>query len=356
MAAEYDFVVYEPGLKSLVADLQVHLWSRRVATNLRYLDWKFEHNPYLDDPLLYLAIHEGRAVGMRGIFGALWEENGRRFQIPCASDLVVAPEHRDRGLHSRIMELAFQDLARRGFEYVFNLSAGHLTYLGSRAMGWRGIGSVAPAERESPDPSILRRIRRQTGPMLGRPFLLFDSRTPHQRKSPIRVSRYPDPPAMASLVTRLGSDGRIRHVRDETYFAWRYRNPLCRYRFLFWREADLEGYLVLSCRPRMKVVSIVDHEATDVEVFSALLQAAVSLGTFDRLHIWTRSLSPPELARLDALGFKPHEQPPGITHFRRTVLVRPVDLQNHGSEWTLAGRRLLEPASWDLRMIYADDY
>jgi hypothetical protein len=161
---------------------------------------------------------------------------------------------------------------------------------------------------------------------------------------------------MASLVTRLGSDGRIRHVRDETYFAWRYRNPLCRYRFLFWREADLEGYLVLSCRPRMKVVSIVDQEATDVEVFSALLQAAVSLGTFDRLHIWTRSLSPPELARLDALGFKPHEQPPGITHFRRTVLVRPVDLQNHGSEWTLAGRRLLEPASWDLRMIYADDY
>ncbi len=113
---------------------------------------------------------------------------------------------------------------------------------------------------------------------------------------------------------------------------------------------------MLSSRRRMKVISIVDYATTDVDVFSDLLRAAVSLGSFDRVHIWTRSLSSSELAPLDALGFEPHEQAPGIAHFRRTVLVRPLSLQNDSSDWTLDGRPLLEPASWDLRMIYADDY
>jgi GNAT superfamily N-acetyltransferase len=356
MASDYDLVAYEPGMEELVADLQVHLWSPSVVTNLRYFDWKFARNPYLEEPLLYLAIYKGRAVGMRGVFGALWEQNGQRYQIPCVSDLVIAPEHRDRGLHRRIMEFAFQDLARRGFAYLFSLSAGHVTYLGSRAMGWRGIGSVATAERASPDPLILRRILRQTNRLMGRPFLVFDASSALGRKSPIRVSRAPDPAAMGSLMRRLGSDGRLRHVRDETYFAWRFGNPLCRYRFLFCGYPDLEGYLVLSSRRRMKVISIVDYAATDVDVFSDLLRAAVSLGSFDRVHIWTRSLSSSELAPLDALGFEPHEQAPGIAHFRRTVLVRPLGLQNDSSDWTLDGRPLLEPASWDLRMIYADDY
>jgi hypothetical protein len=46
---------------------------------------------------------------------------------------------------------------------------------------------------------------------------------------------------MADLVRRLGHDGRLRHVRDERYLAWRYRNPLYEYRFLV-RESDrLEG-------------------------------------------------------------------------------------------------------------------
>ena len=50
---------------------------------------------------------------------------------------------------------------------------------------------------------------------------------------------------MAELAERIGYDGRIRHVRDEQYFSWRFQNPLSEYRFLFWDNGRLDGYLVL---------------------------------------------------------------------------------------------------------------
>jgi hypothetical protein len=95
---------------------------------------------------------------------------------------------------------------------------------------------------------------------------------------------------MADLIRRLGHDGRVRHVRDERYLAWRFRNPLHEYRFLF-SEADgrLDGYLVLQAyrRDRSRGVNIVDWEGETRQVRAELLRAAVDRGGFDILTIWT---------------------------------------------------------------------
>ena len=151
MHSNYEIVRYRPELKRQVIELQTHLWSPDLSLNTSYFEWKYERNPYLKEQLIYLAMHDGKAIGMRGFFGVQWECGvpPMRFTSLYADDMVIAPEHRNRGLMSKIMTFAFEDLAANGYEYAFNLSAGLATLRSSLSMGWRSAGWVRPMRLRS---------------------------------------------------------------------------------------------------------------------------------------------------------------------------------------------------------------
>ena len=161
---------------------------------------------------------------------------------------------------------------------------------------------------------------------------------------------------MAELVDRLGHDGRIRYVRDREYLAWRFRNPLSEYRFLYCGEARLEGYLVLSRRASdlggWDRVYIADLEATTNDVRSALLTAAISRGRFPELVTWTASLSAEDIQLMESRGFAPVD-PEDTTRGCPCVLVRPLGNDLPAAAWALAGRPLLDIANWDIRVLYS---
>ncbi len=110
---KYEVVKYRPEFKSQIVELQTHLWSRDTEVNSTYLDWKYSRNPYVDKTLIYLALHGGKAVGMRGVYGAKWQVGNPSETLIglCAGDLVIAPDHRNRGLFRKIMEVALADLS-----------------------------------------------------------------------------------------------------------------------------------------------------------------------------------------------------------------------------------------------------
>lgn len=276
LEADYRIVPYHPEHRTQVIELQKGLWSPSAELNAAYLDWKHLHNPYLTEPLIYLAMHGERIVGMRGFFGAQWQFGSppQKVVIPCAGDMLIAPDHRNRGLMTRIMKVALQELAKKGFTYVFSLNAGLTTFLSQMAMGWRSAGSLQPMKRTNSKKkslvrafleasprvvSVYRRLRgserRAPGSPSGPPrnhFNVFDTqsdRCGHKIGAHVSIEKTPRPHEMAELVARLGYDGRIRHVQDEPYFAWRFQNPRSNYRFLFWDDARLEGYLVLQATP-----------------------------------------------------------------------------------------------------------
>ena len=159
---------------------------------------------------------------------------------------------------------------------------------------------------------------------------------------------------MADLVARLGTDGRIRHLRDGTYFAWRYRNPKWQYRFLFCEKNGLLGYLVLGVETGKWYVRILDWEATDTEVRQNLLDAALSWGMFTHVSVWTVSKSEETKTLLKTHDFEGKAGPPSLAEPRNTVLMRSVDPKKRPDDWTLAGRRIIDARNWDLREIYSD--
>ncbi len=380
MNLKYEIVRYEPKYKEQVTELQRHSWSSSLRLNAAYLEWKHEQNPYVKEPLIYLGLYAGKVVGMRGMSGAKWQIGppAQTFLGLKADDLVIVPEHRNRGLFTQIMRAALDDLAKQGHTYVFSLTAGPVTLLGSLAMGWRSIGSMQTVFRRTEHRISRLRVRRWASrlPLVWRfadklpllysaeernPFHLFDRNSARRQRSVNRwvsADRVPRPEAMAELIERIGSDGRIRHVRDRQYFAWRFQNPLHAYRFLFWEETNLEGYLVLqksiSTLSNRERVRIADWEATSPQIGEELLRTAIQLGNFNDCGIWSATLPAGTRTLLQDTGFNPLlNEAEGMDRYRSSVLVRPVRDEMLKTEWTLVNRRLLDLANWDLRMLYA---
>ena len=379
MKPVYEIAAYQPSMKHQVVELTKLLWSTDSALNASYLEWKYERNPYRETPLIYLALCQGKIIGMRGMSGLKWEFGvpAKTFQGLYADDFVIDPEHRNRGLVTKIMKGAMLDVENRGYTYVFNLSAGNITRVASLAMGWRSAGSMHVQCRQSGQSDRFRHIRdilkkkelfrRFAKHVSYRPWfpkkLDVDSLIAGQgmlsRKtdSHIVVERIARPAEMEKLVSRMEYDGRIRHMRDKHYLSWRFQNPLHRYLFIYWKEAELEGYLVLqeyiSDLARRVGFNIVDWEATSSSVRAGLLQKAIALCSSTELNIWTATLPGETMNLLKDNGFRPVEESAGLAQSDPCLLIRPVRDDMLKTEWCLNGHRLLDMAIWDIRMIYS---
>jgi GNAT superfamily N-acetyltransferase len=364
MSMDYQIVPWREELLPQVVQLQTHLWGGDVERNAAYLKWKYIDNPFIHDTLIHLAESNGEIIGMGAFFGALWEidsPSSRRL-LPCADDFVVAPEHRNRGIASRIMSAAIIDAGHRGFPFAVSLGA--LDPRGSLAAGWRTAGTYEAVHRVVPEPRRAP-IKTVIGP---RPYARagaslrnvvergpFDEldRAGRQMSSPISVGRAPRPEPMANLVARLPWDGRLRHTREAAYLAWRFQDPSSEFRFLYWDHGGLQGYMVLQHdvmeSPEVPPVHILDWEAADDHVRGDLLNAALRSGRFPRIEAWNVGAGESVRRLLREAGFEPR-----TAEGRRrsdSLLVRRLSAAASG--WRLGGRDLLDIADWELRRLCA---
>jgi hypothetical protein len=367
----YETRKYTPEFRDQIIELQRGLWSGDAALNAAHLQWKYEKNPYIEQPLIYMALHQGTVVGMRGVYGARWcvGEASQDVQALASGDLVVAAEHQGRNLPRRIMRLAEDDVRTLGYHYLLSFSASPVTYLHSIRMGWRDFGAFGTVARRSAVGEVTRAARqliqgRKSLAVLGRRLQSgVDSRavlswkTAEQRfarldarpgRGPIAVAREPRPYAMAELVDRVARRGGMRHVRDDTYFAWRFRNPLSIYRFLFWGSNSLEGYLILETprRASQTRVRIADWEASATEPRAELLRAAIDWGRFADLRIWSATLPAESSRMLAENGFVAMQEPSDSARYRHGLLVKAL---RHGNADALPPLN-----GWDLRMAFSD--
>lgn len=370
----YQILKYDPIYKRTIAEFQKRLWSPDPDLNLRYFEWKYEINPYSNKIDIYLAFHDGALVGMRGFYASRWEASvpARQFDVLVADDLLIREDHRHQALVTRIMRAAYDDLRGSQPRFLFNLSGSPLTVIGSFTTGWRSSGTLKPLQRRSATARLYSVLRKASGrvPFLRRyayskklhhptelhPFIRLDqAKTPFATGAgpPVDIDKHSRPKAMAALIERIGHDGRLRHVRDEIYFAWRFRNPLNEYRFFFVGADALDGYLVLKRTIHSSArVSIVDLEAVNSSIRSALLETAVSAGAFAELLVWTATANDELLSQLRTLKFGPIDHEQNILN-QPCFLVRPIENERLDDDWRLGDTRLLDLKNWDVRMLYS---
>ncbi len=372
----YEVVRYSPELRPGVIELLVHAWGDDRARNAAAFAWKFEQNPYLDRPMLHLVLHAGQVVGMRAVHGAHWLAGPSDARLPAlgTGDFVIHPAHRGRHLYGRIMKAAAADLRRLGYRYLINLSASPATYLQSIRAGWRDLGPLATLCRASLTARLVRRThgfirglpalaavsrRGKAGLRLptelasaARPFRTLESRIdPVSARCglPLTVAHQARAEAMASLIASGAVRGPVRHVRNATYLAWRFGNPLSIYRFVFCGADDLEAFVVLETPndPLRNRVRIVLCEATDDVLRRRLISAVMEAGRFNDLRIWSAAVAPTDRDWMGGEGFQPIEAS-GERRYRHALLVRDLDADAKGDGG------LPDIAHWNLSMLDSD--
>lgn len=99
-------------------------------------------------------------------------------------------------------------------------------------------------------------------------------------------------------------------------------------------------------------MNIVDLEAINAGAQAALLEAAVEAGAFAELVIWSATANDQLLNHLVANGFTPVDQE--LTALGcPCILVRPTKDEYLDEDWRLGDTRLLDPANWDMRMLFS---
>lgn len=349
-------VDYRVDLLEDAARLRAEIWGGTPAVNLAYLDWKYRANPYLPEPVMQFALAGGRVVGMRASVGTCWEipGTGRRHVIPHGADAAVDPARRSSGVFRALIGRALEAQTERGFGHTMSLSANAVSRSILVGEGWSVVGYLEALECGAPRWRLPRSrvVQRAAALLPSRPvtdvFAVLDDFS----NEAVTISSAPRPGAMAELCRRTHAENRLRHVRDEAYFEWRYANPLSAYRFLFLGGETLDAYVVVQWGGTGRLVSIIDWEGSTVESLSRLF-VVIGQGGFGPVRIWRSTMDSGTEECLAAAGYVSASSrggPPGAS-----FILRPLTGEGPAA-WLIDGLSVGSLDGWTLRMADSDAY
>lgn len=361
----YRIIRYEPQFSERVAALHAQAFGVDPSESRAYLEWKYEQNPYLRKPLLFLALNDADVVvGMRGFYGTCWIVNGRSLCIPCADDFAIIDRERNTGLATTLMQGALANVRTLGFQYVLNSSGSPVTVLQQLAMGWRSLGAMEPVERLSRSARMeralanhlarvprLKHLVRRAGSGLSSSCLARLERAADRAKSHrtgVTLGVSPRAEVMAELAIDCRSDRQISHVRDPEFFRWRLRNPTREYRCLYLeRDGVLHGYLIVAAYRRFAYrglpCTIADLVGRTDRDRAALIETSMSWGGFSAIGAWSASFPEDSRKSLADAGFVPSELQ-ARARGMPCILLRSLDSEP-------APEAVIDNVSWDVRLI-----
>ena len=99
-------------------------------------------------------------------------------------------------------------------------------------------------------------------------------------------------------------------------------------------------------------VNIVDLEAIESRVQSALLRTAASAGAFAELVTWAATANQSMKQKLRDLQFTEIDKEQSGPRAPR-ILVRSLDIARLEQDWLMGDTLLLDLKNWDMRMLYS---
>ena len=369
---DYEIINYDEKYDDEIYEFQKQLWTADFNLNKNYFRWKYIENPVSDSPKIYLVLSAGKLIAFRGMHDMHWQIGGtpNRFIALSSTDLHIHQDYRNKGIYTNLMNFVLRDLNEKGYRYIFNFSAGNVNYINSLAMGWKSIGRIKVLNKTYPRKelstvTIAKKILRKIGVSeiikkiihIPKPMdrLSGESLTePHPR---IRVENKPKPKEMAALVKNLIPTNKITLNRDETYFRWRYNNPISKYIFLYLYDDNLKGYLVLGNQELFlghdDTLNIFELEATTSSTKVELLNHLLKIMDYGKISVWERMLDQDSLDYLISQEFTDGNLRKSVKDHAQTILIKSLDKDNR---FEYQGLDLLDSHNWDLKMTYLHDF
>ena len=295
-----------------------------------WFDWKYVDGPYTDHVSIVVASDGDRVVGAKSGMGFEVALGDDRFLALQPGDTMVHPDHRRRGVYSRMTEFMKAAYADAPQALLFNYP-NHATLPGSLKHGWHEVGAVTTRYRVADplglagvDAGSLADAAGVVGRAVAGGLLRARRLAPGGASaSDLTVRRHRTVPVgtFADLYRRHVPET-LHVVRDEPYLDWRYGNPQWTYTA---HTVERDGSPVLGAVVGVddsgdlvhgSLVDVLPMRARDagtepddgrLAAERALLDGVLASTDVDVFCVAEDSLAPSTLSRF---GFLPDTAPP----------------------------------------------
>lgn len=356
-----------PGFLSLYEDV----FGER---NLEYFEWRFYENPYVSEPPIHVAIQDGELVGGRASLPIDLLVDGRRVRAIMQVDPMVHPDHRGRGLFTRMAEAVYDQYAPTDVQVSIGFPNGvvksALEGIADRLSIDAGLVEPLPHYYRIQRPTALvdddtgaaYALARIAAPVADSYLDIRDrlaTQDGEHGTTEIHIDQYPgsQPSVLAEIATTGPQDG-IHAVRDEEFYRWRFDNPYYDY-ITYVGRLDGEPVASLTAGTRVDESTTITHlsdvqpiggQTADGEdrtdVIARLLGRLVTDHRGADLIAATGSAIPTDL--LTSYGFHDDTKPPldRLTS-ENYFIARPV-AEQRVRQWSIGSVRPGDLSNWRL--------
>lgn len=355
---------YRPDDRDGILALDSVVWNRTQSPE--WFDWKYADNPYVDHVPVFVAELDGEIVGARPFMAfrmRLGDETATALQ---PSDTMVSPDHRRRGLFTRMTERAIEFYEEREPPFFFNFP-NEQSRSGYLKLGWQEVGSRATYYRvQSPDAFLGNHLDGKLESLVGNAATsavngYYAARRLTAPSGTATVDRESGVPAarLAALYERRVPE-RIHAHRTAEFYQWRFASPAWE-RTTYTASNGGERVASIVVRTRTTEDGVTVTQLADVvplvggdeweDAVSNLLGAILDdRGDADLISVGAGGL-PDDLLR--TYGFHPDTSPPlSLTADTRMTVARAVP--NREPNWTWDGRHLTDERNWLLSLCEYD--
>ncbi|WP_336003488.1 GNAT family N-acetyltransferase [Halorientalis halophila] len=325
--------------------------------------WKFEDQPYMVHTPVFVAEHEGEVVGARPFVPFRLRVGPRTMLGLQTADTVVHPDHRSRGLFSRMNDLAFAYYRQRDPDVLFSIPNAR-SRPGYLDIGAKTVGPIRTWLRiERPSAFLEAKFGDRTPDRAGSVLdglsdgyhRLRDRRHNGHDRTDISVERRASVPSETLAEIAAAPQPDVIHVRrDEAFYDWRFDNPCWEYdSYVARRDGEPVAGLVAGTR---RIGDRVQTKVADVVPLAGEERLPAVAALFERLlrtHPDSDAFAvagsglPDSLLR--SFGFRPDDGLVLSPLSNPTVLITmPLTAGDVPDPWTVEGRDLADPESWDL--------
>jgi GNAT superfamily N-acetyltransferase len=277
-----------------------------VDRSVASISWLYQQNPAGPCSFWLAESHTGQVVALRPVFPWRVSISGRDTLVAQAGDAMTHPDYRGRGLFSRLVQIAWEELRGRNVPFSFSFSnPGSLSVCRKIVVGDgpRAGTHVTLRFRRMVYPLSLEVVRGRLR-VPGRVLSNLDGMYQASRRwrwllpshlSVFPVTRFDD--EFDALWKRHAARFGVLTVRDSRYLNWRFIDaPSGRYRVIGLRSrGELAGYVTFEMDGR-GCGSIADlFGLLEAEIVSALLASSLSAmlaAGCVKASLWTPEQSP----------------------------------------------------------------
>ncbi|WP_458189946.1 GNAT family N-acetyltransferase [Haladaptatus sp. NG-WS-4] len=349
---------YEPGDRGGVLALYETVFGDRRGRG-DWFDWKFVENPYRSQVPICVAERDGRVVGARPSLPLPLSVGGRRELALVQVDPMVHPDHRRRGLFTRMAAHVYDYYDTREPSIVVGfpneaVKAG-LEKMAEKLALEDGIMTEFTEYYRVQNPRALSNAKLAGAAVPGlRAYLAVrDRATP--TASPDSVDQYAGvPPTLLAEIADSNLTPRAHAVRDEQFFQWRFGNPRFDYTTYTLRGDDDGTPVAIVVGEQQNTTETIVHLSDVLPVdggadrtaaLSALLGRIVDeYRDADVIAAAGTTLPRSVLARHGFLGTDRFP----LSRFTSAYWFSARPLGGSGGKWILNGQAMAEEASWNL--------